>query len=157
VIRKYINGESYPTLDRLETIAATADVSFTWLATGEGFPVEGVRINETQARIEGLARSISLHVVALNVGLVSANPEFAAHQREVVPHLLSDVPFGEFIGEMLSEIDARGLWDAGNQRDKFLHDQVQDKLTTLYHEAVNGYPPPWPRWMFALMGTGAAG
>jgi phage repressor protein C with HTH and peptisase S24 domain len=36
VIRKYLKGSALPTLDRLDQLAAAANVSIAWLATGEG-------------------------------------------------------------------------------------------------------------------------
>lgn len=36
VLRNYLRGDTYPSLDRLETIAVSAGVNDTWLATGEG-------------------------------------------------------------------------------------------------------------------------
>ena len=36
VIRKYLKGESYPTLDRLAIIADACHCSVSWLATGDG-------------------------------------------------------------------------------------------------------------------------
>jgi transcriptional regulator with XRE-family HTH domain len=35
-LRHYLNGDSYPDLDRLAAIAEQANVSLLWLATGEG-------------------------------------------------------------------------------------------------------------------------
>lgn len=150
VVRKYINGESFPTLDRLEKIAGTAGVSLGWLATGEGFPVQGMTFDETEARIEGLSRWISLHVLAVNIGLVMHNPEFAPHQSRVVPYVLTDVPFGEFIARMFAELEARQLWNDDSKKDKFLHEEVQNRLVTLYNDCLAGTPPPLPRWMFAM-------
>ncbi|BEP87962.1 hypothetical protein GmRootV512_29640 [Variovorax sp. V512] len=153
VVRKYLNGESFPTLDRLEKIAGTAGVSLGWLATGEGFPVQGITFDETEARIEGLSRWISLHVLALNIGLVMHNPEFAPHQGRVVPYVLTDVPFGEFIARMFAELEARQIWDDDSKKDKFLHDEVQNRLIALYQDCLNGTPPPLPRWVFAMSST----
>jgi transcriptional regulator with XRE-family HTH domain len=36
VMRSYLRGDTYPSLDRLETIALAAGVNDCWLATGEG-------------------------------------------------------------------------------------------------------------------------
>lgn len=35
VLRNYLRGDTFPTLDRLEAISTAAGVSATWLATGE--------------------------------------------------------------------------------------------------------------------------
>lgn len=36
VIRKYLKGDSFPTLDRLDQLAVAGGVELSWLATGEG-------------------------------------------------------------------------------------------------------------------------
>lgn len=150
VIRKYMNGESFPTLDRLEKIGIAAGVSLTWLATGEEPPVAGIEFDATSDRIEALARWLSVNIVALNIGLVAANPEFLPHQATVVPHILSDIAFTAFLGEVFDDISACELWDADIAKDKLIHDCVQDKLIDLYHRRIDGESLSPPRWLFAL-------
>jgi len=150
VIRKYMNGESYPTLDRLEKIAIAAGVSLTWLATGEEPPLVGVEFDQTSARIEALARWLSVNIVALNIGLVAAKPEFLAHQSAVIPHILSDVAFSSFLGKVFDDISACNLWDADVEKDKLIHNCVQDKLIELYQRRIDGEILALPRWVFAL-------
>jgi phage repressor protein C with HTH and peptisase S24 domain len=45
-VRDYLRGDSYPSLDRLDAIAAAADVSAQWLATGKGSADLGIRESE---------------------------------------------------------------------------------------------------------------
>ena len=71
VLRKYLNGTSYPSLDRLLAIADTAGVSILWLATGTGPTQEeqiGVREGKSaytlnQSRInKEVLREIEYHM-----------------------------------------------------------------------------------------------
>lgn len=41
-VRDYLRGDSYPSLDRLDAIAAAAGVSAKWLAVGDGTPEPGI-------------------------------------------------------------------------------------------------------------------
>lgn len=149
VVRKYMNGESFPALDRLEKIANAAGVSLAWLATGE-VKFTGIEVDETSARIEALSRWLSVNVVALNMGLVSLNPAFATHQSVVIPYVLSDVAFGSLLAGVFDEITQCNLWNAGAEKDKLIHEYVQAKLLELYEQCVEGesLSPPW--WAFAF-------
>ncbi|WP_454844554.1 helix-turn-helix domain-containing protein [Pseudomonas veronii] len=156
VVRKYMNGESLPTLDRLEKIARAAEVSLAWLATGE-VKFTGIEVDETSARIEALSRWLSVNVVALNMGLVSLHPAFAIHQSVVIPYVLSDVAFGSLLAGVFDEITQCNLWNVGAEKDKLIHEYVQTKLLKLYEQCVEGesLSPPW--WAFAFHDAPQAG
>lgn len=49
VVRNYLRGETFPTLDRLDQLAVAGKVSAAWLATGDGsmHPGEGLPIEAT--------------------------------------------------------------------------------------------------------------
>ena len=86
---------------------------------------------------------------------MGANPEFLPHQSSVVPHILSDVAFALFLGEVFDEISARNLWDADIKKDELIHEYVQNKLMDLYGRCIAGEALAPPRWMFALHKTPA--
>jgi len=137
----------------LQKIAAAAGVSLTWLATGEEAPERGIEVDQTSTRIEALARWLSVNIVALNIGLVGANPEFLQYQSAVVPHILSDIAFASFLGEVFDEISACNLWDADVKKDELIHEHVQNKLSGLYRRCIEGETLAPPRWMFAFHST----
>lgn len=50
VLRSYLRGDTYPSLDRLEAIALAADVNDGWLATGVGTMKRGETFEARESR-----------------------------------------------------------------------------------------------------------
>lgn len=62
-LRHYLNGDSFPDLDRLAAIAEIANVNLEWLATGEG-PMRGERI--------GVSEPCARYDAGVDVGMLAA-------------------------------------------------------------------------------------
>lgn len=57
-IRKYLKGETYPTLDRLASLADACGCSLSWLATGDGGK-EGFELNKNENRAHNNEKEVS--------------------------------------------------------------------------------------------------
>lgn len=85
VLRKYLNGETLPTLDRVEKIAQAANVSPVWLAFGMG---------EKKLGIGGISESQENYKTTQDFALVprynvqaSAGPGADVHSEQIVDFL----------------------------------------------------------------------
>jgi len=87
VLRSYLRGDTFPTLDRLEVIAATANVRSGWLATGEGQKEKGKQFSviEEHSRYNLSKEEFAL-VPRYNVQ-ASMGGGADVHSEQVVDHL----------------------------------------------------------------------
>lgn len=90
VLRSYLRGDTFPTLDRLELIAKAGETRVGWLATGEGPIKRGDRVcdvaAENRADREMLAPDEYVLVPRYDVS-ASAGPGSLVSSEQVVDHL----------------------------------------------------------------------
>ncbi|MBA5955836.1 helix-turn-helix domain-containing protein [Pseudomonas lactis] len=149
VIRKYMNGESYPTLDRLDKLAKAANASLSWLAFGAVEQLDGIVFSPpTEERIGSIGRRLSSMIVLVHMHLVRSHPEYVNHP-EVVRYLMSDIPFTDLVSKLYGVFDGRNIWESERYMEEETLDCVQRELLELYEYVIDEKKAlPQPRWAY---------
>lgn len=132
VIRKYLRGESFPTLDRMEQLANAGNVKLSWLATGEG----PVRLGEhASVDATGLEKEFAL-IPGYDIQVAAGNG-LVAEKEKVTRKLAFRHKWLKFKG--LDEKDLVLVFARGDSMEPTIHDNNTLMIDTSQQQLKDGH------------------
>lgn len=128
VIRNYLNGESYPSLDRLAVISSAADCSIAWLATG-------VDDSDKKPRNDFFEEEFAL-IPGYDVQVSTGNGTTALDERKPSRYLAFRRKWLSYRG--FSENDLVLLWAKGDSMEPTISNNDTLVVNTTHTKPVDG-------------------